>query len=164
MNRKYFLNSPQKVARLTRLVAKAIDLFIVLIVSIPFYPGGVLLGVIYISVCDALRGGQSVGKKFIGFSVISLDDGRPCSYKQSFIRNLPLSVPFIFSIFPFWGWIFSVLISPPLILLEVYLLFKLDSAHRLGDVMADTSVVSLTGAKISSKKQPSSWFETSRGV
>ena len=69
-----------------------------------------------------------------------------------------------FSIFPFWGWIFSILIAPPLILLEVYLLFKLDSGHRLGDVMADTSVVPLTGAKVSSKKQPSSWFETSRGV
>ncbi len=162
MNRKYLLKSPLKVARITRLIAKVIDLFIVLIISIFFYPGGIILGVLYISACDALQNGQSVGKKFIGFSVSSLEDGQPCSFRQSFIRNLPISVPLIFSIFPIWGWIFSILIAPPLILLEVYLLFKLDSGHRLGDVMADTSVVGVDGNKIFDKKKQSSWFEASR--
>ena len=164
MNRKYLLKSPLKVARITRLIAKAIDLFIVLIISIFFYPGGIILGVLYISICDALHGGQSVGKKFIGFSVISLDNGEPCSFKQSFVRNLPISVPLIFSIFPIWGWIFSILIAPPLILLEIYLLFKLDSGHRLGDVMADTSVVGVDGAKVTYKKKQSSWFESTKEV
>ena len=162
MNRKYLLKSPLKVARITRLIAKAIDLFIVLIISIFFYPGGIILGVLYISICDSLHSGQSVGKKFIGFSVISLDDGEPCSFKQSFVRNLPISVPLIFSIFPIWGWIFSILIAPPLILLEIYLLFKLDSGHRLGDVMADTSVVGVDGAKVTYKKKQSSWFESTK--
>ena len=95
----------------------------------------------------------------MGFSVISLEDGSPCSIKQSFIRNLPLLVPLILAIIPFWGWILSLLVGLPLVVLEVYLMYKLDSAHRLGDVMADTTVIAGDGQALSAKNKNASWFD-----
>jgi uncharacterized RDD family membrane protein YckC len=159
MKRKYLLKTPFKVALLARLLAKSIDLFIVLILSIFFYPFGILLALIYMGVCDSLQEGQSVGKKFIGFSVISLIDGSPCSLRQSIVRNLPIMLPLFFAIIPIWGMIISILIGIPLFVFELYLLFKLDSGHRLGDVMADTSVMGQnTEMKIKSQTS-TSWFD-----
>ena len=159
MNKKYLLESAIKVARFSRLLAKAIDLFIVLVLSIFLYPVGIVLSIIYMSVADAIQDGQSVGKKFVGFSVISLEDGTPCSVKQSVIRNLPIIIPLIFAIIPFWGWLISLIIGVPFIALEVYLLYKLDSGHRLGDVMADTTVMANDGTMAAMKKRKTSWFE-----
>jgi len=159
MDRKYLLKSSIKVARVSRLIAKAIDLFIVLILSIFVYPLGIILSVAYIAISDSLQNGQSVGKKFMGFAVVSLEDGKPCTVKQSAIRNLPIIIPLAIAIVPIWGWIFSFLIGVPLILLEVYLLYKLDSGHRLGDVMADTSVMANDGTAAQIKKRKDSWFE-----
>ncbi len=136
-----------RVARLSRIIAKLIDLFVVLILIIPFYPFGVLLALGYLSVSDSLQHGQSVGKKVIGFRVISLEDASPCSVKQSIIRNLPLTIPLFFSIFPFWGWMISLLIGIPLALLELYFIITLDSGHRIGDVMADTTVMANDDSK-----------------
>lgn len=159
--RKYLLKSPVRVARLSRLLAKAIDIFIVLILSIFFYPLGIILSVIYIGLADSIQSGQSVGKKFIGFRVISLEDGSPCSVKQSFIRNLPIIVPLVVSIVPLWGWVLGPLIGLPFMGLEIYLLFKLDSGHRLGDVMADTTVMANDDTKeLAEQKKNSSWFES----
>jgi uncharacterized RDD family membrane protein YckC len=157
--RKYLLKSPLNVARLSRLSAKAIDLFIVVILSIFFYPLGILLSVLYIGICDSLQNGQSVGKKLIGFAVISLEDGTPCSVRQSAVRNLPIILPLILAVIPFWGWILSFLIGVPMLLLEVYLIYKLDSGHRLGDVMADTSVMANDGTPLKTKTRKTSWFE-----
>ena len=95
----------------------------------------------------------------MGFAVISLEDGKPCTVKQSAIRNLPIIIPLAIAIVPIWGWIFAFLIGVPLILLEVYLLYKLDSGHRLGDVMADTSVMANDGTAAQIKKRKDSWFE-----
>ena len=143
MKKKYILESSIKTARLSRLIAKGIDLFIVLLLSMLFYPFGLLVSIFYLSVADSMHGGQSVGKRFIGFAVISLEDGMPCSVKQSFIRNLPL-------------------IIPPCVLLEIYLLFKLDSGHRLGDVMADTTVIGNDPDRIDLQKAQESWFKNSK--
>lgn len=148
MDRKYLLKSAIKVATLARIMAKAIDLFIVLILALFTYPVGIILSVIYICLCDAFQNGQSVGKKFMGFCVVSMIDGSPCTLKQSFIRNLPLSVPLIFAIIPMWGWIFTFLIGAVLCTVEVYFIFHLDSGHRVGDVMADTSVIASTPSEI----------------
>ena len=144
-------------------MAKAIDLFIVLILSIFFYPVGLVLSIIYMSICDSLQSGQSVGKKFMGFAVISLEDGGACTLKQSFVRNLPILIPLILAIVPLWGWILAAIIGVPLIGIEVYLLFKLDSGHRLGDVMADTSVMANDGTQSMIKDRPkgSGWFDQS---
>ncbi len=159
MDRKYILRSSIKAAQLSRLIAKGIDLFIVLILSMLFYPFGVILTLIYISISDSLAGGQSVGKRIMGFAVISLEDGTPCSIKQSFIRNLPIIVPLGFAIIPPWGIIFCTILLPLLIIFEAYLLFKLDSGHRLGDVMADTTVIANDPNRADLRKNQQSWFQ-----
>ena len=159
MKKKYLLKSGINTARFTRLTAKAIDLFIVFILSLLFYPFGLLVAIFYIGISDSLGQGQSVGKKILGFSVLSLEDGKPCSLKQSIIRNLPVLIPMGFALIPLWGWIICSLLTIPLILLEIYLLFKLDSGHRLGDVMADTTVIADDHNRIDLRKNKESWFE-----
>jgi uncharacterized RDD family membrane protein YckC len=141
MDRKYLLSIGPQRARLARLLAKGIDLGLVVIASVIAYPWGLALAIGYLAVADSLFDGQSIGKRFIGFKVVSLEDGRPCGMRQSFIRNLPFLLPLLFALVPFWGWLLCAMLSIPLIFLELYFLFKLDSAHRLGDVMADTTVL-----------------------
>ncbi len=158
MLRKYILKSSIHTARISRLIAKAIDLFIVFILALIFYPFGVIISLFYLAICDSLYGGQSIGKKAIGFAVISLEDGKPCSTKQSFVRNLPLIIPISFSIIPPWGLIITVVLLIPLVLLEIYLLFRLDSGHRLGDVMADTTVIGNDPDRIDLRKAQEGWF------
>lgn len=158
MKKKYILKSSINAARLTRLIAKAVDLFIVLILAMLFYPFGLILSLFYIGFADSLHNGQSVGKRIMGFAVISLEDGKPCSVRQSFIRNLPIIIPIAFAIIPLWGWIFCSVLLLPLILLEVYLLFKLDSGHRLGDVMADTTVIGNDPNRADLRETKESWF------
>lgn len=161
MKKKYILQSSIKAARFTRLIAKAIDLFIVLILAMLFYPFGLLLSLFYMAIADSMYGGQSVGKKLMGFSVISLEDGKPCSTKQSLIRNLPIIIPLGFAIIPPWGFIFCTILFIPLVLLETYLLFRLDSGHRLGDVMADTTVIGNDPTRVDIRKAQESWFKSS---
>ncbi len=158
MDRKYVLEKAIRVAKLTRLIAKAIDLFIVLCLSVWFFPLGVVLGVIYMSVCDGLNNGQSVGKKFMGFAVKSLEDGTPCSYKQSVIRNLPFTLPLLITSLPIIGWILGPILGVVLIGFELYLLYNLDSGHRLGDVMADTSVMANDDNFVGVKNRKTSWW------
>ena len=158
MDRKYVLEKAIRVAKLTRLIAKAIDLFIVLCLSVWFFPLGVVLGVIYMSICDGLNNGQSVGKKFMGFAVKSLEDGTPCSFKQSVIRNLPFTLPLLVTSLPIIGWILGPILGVVLIGFELYLLYNLDSGHRLGDVMADTSVMANDDNFVGVKNRKTSWW------
>ncbi len=157
-DRKYLLSKTLKVARLSRLIAKAVDLFLVFCLSVLFFPLGLILGILYLSICDGLMEGQSVGKRFMGFAVKSLEDGSPCSYRQSVIRNLPLTIPLLLCVIPFWGWLLGFFLGLFLIGLEVYLLYNLDSGHRLGDVMADTSVMANDDTFVGLKKRKTSWF------
>ncbi len=157
MNKKYLLKNSEKAGKSARLFAKFVDLFLCLLLSIFFYPIGILLGVFYLSVSDALQSGQSVGKKLIGFNVVSIDDGEYCTVKQSIIRNLPLSLPMFFAVIPIWGWIIWILAGSFFLLLECYLMLKLDSGNRLGDVMADTTVNAISGPD-AEKSPVSSWF------
>ena len=149
--RKFIKTNSKKVPLLARLLAKSVDLFLVLILSLSFYPLGLLISVIYIACADALPGGASVGKNFIGFRVISLEDGNPCSLKQSMIRNLPIVAPLILAIIPIWGIFLSLFVGIPLIGFELYLLVGLDSGNRTGDVLADTTVISAGSEEIPAK-------------
>lgn len=160
MNKKSLMNGPMARARWSRLIAKSIDIGLVTMGAIFYYPMGLILGVIYLAIADSLYEGQSIGKRFMGFSVISLIDGSPCTTWQSFIRNLPFTVPFFFLIFPlWWGWIMSAVFALPLAAMEVYFLFK-GSPHRLGDIMADTTVIANDGTRLDLRKTKNPWFDT----
>jgi hypothetical protein len=44
--------------------------------------------------------------------------------------------------------------------MEVYFLFKQNSVHRLGDIMADTTVIANDGTRLDLRKTKSPWFDT----
>jgi len=158
--RRYLLKSPHQTAMWSRIIAKALDISIVLIFAVILGNVGILMGIFYLTVADAIQDGQSVGKKFVGFAVISLEDGSPCNVKQSFIRNMPFIIPLFFSIFPIFGWIIALVLGPFFLGLEIYLLSKISSGHRLGDVMADTSVIANDGHRLHSVRR--SWYEAQK--
>lgn len=159
MKRREFLDKPLAKARLNRLIAKLIDIGLVAIGGYMYYPMGLILGTIYLCIADSLYDGQSIGKRFMGFGVVSLVDGSPCSAKQSFIRNLPFTVPLFLFIFPFYGWIFAGIFALPLSAMEVYFLFKDKSPYRLGDIMADTTVIANDGTRLDLRKPKTPWYE-----
>jgi uncharacterized RDD family membrane protein YckC len=160
MKKKSLLTGPLYRAKRSRLIAKSIDLGLVLLGAVFYYPMGLILGIIYLSVADSLYDGQSIGKRFMGFGVISLIDGSPCTAWQSLIRNIPFTVPLSFLVFPFWGWFVAGVFALPLTLMEVYFLFRRDTAHRLGDIMADTTVIANDGTRLDLRKNKNSWFDS----
>lgn len=84
----------------------------------PMLAGGWAL--VYYFLADGLPNGGSVGKRWLGMSVIDPDSGNPCTYGQSFVRNLLLTM-----LGPIdWIFIFG------------------HRHQRLGDKLANTVVVS----------------------
>ena len=46
----------------------------------------------YYFLADGLRGGQSIGKRWLGMRVVGLDGHTQCTFGQSFVRNLLLAI------------------------------------------------------------------------
>ena len=88
-------------------------------ILIPLYWVAVAWVFFYYLFADAFPGGQSLAKRWLGMQVVDATTGAPCTFMQSFIRNLLLAV-----LGPF-AWIF--------IFGERY--------QRLGDKAAGTIVV-----------------------
>ena len=160
MKLKSLMQGPMNRARMFRVIAKSIDLGLVLAGGYFYYPMGLILGNIYLCVSDSLYDGQSIGKRIMGFGVVSLIDGSPCSLWQSFIRNLPFTVPIFFLIFPFWGWIFSGVFALPMSFLELYYILWSKSPHRIGDIMADTTVIANDGTRLDLRKTKGPWLDS----
>ena len=82
---------------------------------------------IYPFIKDGMKNGQSFGKRLMGIRVISLDDGMPCTYARSAIRQLITSllcnVAFI-----------GLIIEPLIVLID-------DDGRRIADRIANTFVV-----------------------
>jgi uncharacterized RDD family membrane protein YckC len=135
-----------KVATTTRVVAKLIDLFLVIAAAaILPYPLGPLMGFTYSVAGDGMRGGpfrgQSIGKKLLKLRVINTATKHPASLRDSVLRNAPVGVATFFAIIPIWGWLILGFIGLPLMMMEIYLMVSVESGHRLGDVMGDTEVI-----------------------
>ena len=132
-----------------RVFAKFIDLALVMAVAAVLYPVGPLVGFLYSLFSDALpiKGfrGQSVGKKVFRLKVVPVTEvgGRKeIGWKRTIIRNAPVGVATFFALVPVWGWAILALVGFPLMIIEIYLLVRAPRGQRLGDVMADTMVVS----------------------
>jgi uncharacterized RDD family membrane protein YckC len=54
--------------------------------------GGIAFMIFYYLFADGLHSGQSFAKRWLGMQVVDADSGRPCSFGQSFVRNLLLAV------------------------------------------------------------------------
>lgn len=135
-----------KVSVANRVVAKLIDLFLVIAVAGIFpYPLGPLLGFSYSLFADGMNfgpfKGQSVGKKVMKLQVMHLIRQDYASYRDSALRNTPVGIATFFAIIPIWGWMILILIGVPLMVMEIYLMLSVEHGHRLGDAMADTEVV-----------------------
>ena len=50
---------------------------------------------VYVLVRDGLFGGRSVGKKLMGLRVVNVKANRPCSIKDSILRNVTLLIPIL---------------------------------------------------------------------
>ncbi len=85
--------------------------------------GGIALGTALLLFMDGFNNGQGPGKKLMSLQVLRLKDGRPCTFKDSFIRRLT-------SIF-----------QP----LDSFWTFG-KQRQRMGDKLADTIVVKLASA------------------
>ena len=83
---------------------------------------GIVAAILYVLFQDGLANGQSLGKKMMKTSVIDSKSASPCTFGQSFLRNLLLSI------LGFIDWVF--------------ILGK--KRQRLGDKAAHTYVVKLS--------------------
>ena len=126
---------------LNRLVGKAIDLIIVIALASVLYPAGPLAAFLYILVGDGFQQGRSLGKRIVGLRVVNTITGKPADFKDSIVRNSTVAVPVLFFMIPVLGWALWILIGIPILVIEVYLMTRLDQHARLGDTMADTQVL-----------------------
>ena len=85
---------------------------------------GIILFLLYLLFQDGLRNGQSYGKRIAKTKVIDSRSGSPCTFGQSFIRNLLLSILGLID----WIFIFG------------------EKRQRLGDKAARTLVIKVTNA------------------
>ncbi|MBC8235266.1 RDD family protein [bacterium] len=81
-----------------------------------------VIAIFYLLFQDGLKNGQSFGKRIVKTKVIDSRSGLPCTFGQSFVRNLLLSI------LGFIDWIFIVGAKK----------------QRLGDKAASTLVVKVT--------------------
>lgn len=134
-----------KVKVTTRVVAKMIDILLIMSLAPVFWPVGPLLAFAYSMLCDGMSfgpfRGQSVGKKLMKLQVLNTQTRAPATFRESVLRNTPVGVATFFAIIPLWGWLILGLIGVPLMIMEIYLMVTVETGHRLGDVMGDTEVV-----------------------
>lgn len=62
------------------------------VVGVVLLIAAVLWSIFYYFLADGLHEGQSIGKQWLGMRVVSEDGGAPCSFGQSFVRNLLLAI------------------------------------------------------------------------
>jgi uncharacterized RDD family membrane protein YckC len=55
--------------------------------------------VLYVFFCDAMPGGQSLGKRFTKTAVVSASNEEPCRYWQSLVRNIVMVLGIVDAIF-----------------------------------------------------------------
>jgi uncharacterized RDD family membrane protein YckC len=61
-------------------------------VTSALYMASFLWALFYYFLADGLPSGQSIGKKWLGMRVVGLDGQTPCTFGQSFVRNLLLAI------------------------------------------------------------------------
>ena len=128
---------------LVRTVAKILD-FIIIAAAAEIVPkAGFYAGLTYLLIGDSLFDGKSLGKKLVGISVISTVSQKPCTIRDSIIRNSIFGVGYFFSKFLWFGWIFVLVISA----FEFIVLLGNKEHMRLGDEMAKTLVLDISQIK-----------------
>lgn len=120
-----------------RAIAKVLDFIIIAAVAEVIPRAGFFAGLAYLLIGDGLFQGRSLGKKLIGLKVISIDTEKPCSFRDSVLRNSVFGIGYLLFKIPLFGWIFIVIIS----LFEFIILLGSKEKRRLGDEIAKTKVI-----------------------
>ncbi|MBM4137081.1 MAG: RDD family protein [Nitrospira sp.] len=127
----------KKAGLLLRTVAKILDYIIIAAVAEMVPKAGFFAGLVYLLIGDGLFEGRSLGKKLIGLRVVSADTNKPCTFRDSILRNSPLGVGYLLYRIPWIGWIFILLVS----VVEFIILLGSNERKRIGDEIAKTIVI-----------------------
>jgi len=109
-----------------------------------FMLGAIGFFLIYVLTADCLIKGQSIGKLTANLVVISTVTGQPCGFAESVIRNIPMVfLVFLPSAFMLFNPVGAVIMGVLSIigLMDLYTLMT--KRRRLGDIFANTDVLSL---------------------
>jgi len=112
-----------------RVTAAIIDLFICAFWS--YWSLGLnkyyfIAGMIYLLLKDCLFSGRSVGKLVVGLMVIDVRNGKPCTLKQSMLRNMIFVIPGL---------------NLPGLIYELIVTKRDPKGIRIGDRLSETQVV-----------------------
>jgi len=129
----------KRVSPLNRTVAKGIDIILILIFALILNPIGPIIAIFYSLCADGFEG-KSIGKRLVGLQTINVIKKTPAGFKESIIRNIPVGIFIFFASIPIF-WIILIIFAVPLLLLELYLFWTLESGNRIGDILADTTVI-----------------------
>ncbi len=122
---------------LLRAAAKIID-FILIAAVIEIIPrAGFFAGLTYLLLGDGFFDGRSVGKKLLKIRVVSAETNRPCTFRDSILRNSTFAVGYVLWIVPVIGWLFIVVVT----VIEFILILGSKDGMRLGDEIAKTAVI-----------------------
>ena len=132
----------QKASVIKRIFARLVDGLVAWALALVLPPIGILVGIMYLAVADGVQKGQSLGKMVFGLEVV-LPDGSPCDLKSSIYRNIPFELALLFAAIPLLGWILLVIAGIPILLIELWLVILDHNGLRLGDRIADTTVIEL---------------------
>ena len=140
----------QKADLTTRAVAGFVDLL--LVIGLARLPDvlGFLSAAGYLLIRDGLFEGQSAGKKLIGLRVSPLEGEIAMTYRESIIRNVPLTLGFMLFLIPYVGW----LLAPLALGIECLAAIGDDRGMRIGDMLARTWVVPAVLPAITADRKP----------
>ncbi len=150
MNSPETLSEKEEVSQaglLNRVIAKTIDIIIVVALFEIIPVAGYFAGLVYLMIADGLNGGKSIGKWLIGLKVTLQDTDFPsaCGFKESIIRNvLFISAYLFFGLFkgiPLLGWILSFAVIAVVVIFEGLTMFGSSDGSRFGDEIAKTHVI-----------------------
>ena len=127
---------------LNRFLAKFIDFLIIGALAVIIKaPIGSLAALTYSLIADGLTDGRSLGKRLTGLRVVNLKARKPCNFRDSILRNIPIGVTVMFALIPILGWVLLFTVGLVMMLFESYLIYSDVSGIRIGDIFADTQVV-----------------------
>ncbi len=128
---------------LSRVIAKAID-FILIVAVIELIPkAGFYIGFLYLLVCDGFFERRSIGKRLLGLQVKSLREETSSPIKDSILRNSTLALGLLLWKIPLMGWV----LLPGIFSIEFIIMIGNDKRMRIGDEIAQTTVLEIEEAK-----------------
>ena len=107
------------------------------IIPIPVISG--LIAFLYMLLRDGLTDRGSIGKRILNLQVMTLK-GQRVNYEESIRRNFIFAIPAIFHVIPLVGWIFALLFSLIIYVVELLAMNNHPQEQRNGDRWAGTVV------------------------